>query len=144
MCLFFFFFLGSIMHCFDWNVDVLISYFLFEARRSRKVIWNEKKMRPKRTTNSKVMGIQNFQIYMRILCLSNHLRCSFSLYLLVDLEKTYQNEWSQCSNDQIIKNLWLSEVRNLLIQYYATQYCNGTSISKQGEGISVFSDFCIF
>ena len=101
-------------------------------------------MRPKRTTESKIMGTQSFQIYIRILCLSNHLRCSFSLYLLVDLEKTYQNEWSQRSNDQIIDNLWLSEVRNRLMQFYETQYCNGTSISKQGEGISIFSDFCVF
>ena len=100
----------------------------FEACRSRKVIWNEKKMRPKRTTESKVMAFQSFQISMRILCLSNHLGCSSSLYLLVDLAKTYQNEWSQCSNDQIIKNLWLLELRNLLIQCYTTQYCNGTWI----------------
>ena len=103
----------------------------FEARRSRKVIWNEKKMRPKRTNEPKVMAIRSFRFFMRILCLSNHLGCSFSLYLLVDLAKTYENEWSQCSNDQIIKNLWLSEVRNLLMQCYATQYCNGTSICLQ-------------
>ena len=36
--------------------------------------------------------------------------------------KTYENERSQCSNDQIIKNLWLLDVRKLLMQCYATQY----------------------
>ena len=60
---------------------------------------------------------------MHILCLSNLLGRSFFLNLLVDLAKTYENEWSQCSNDQIIKNLWLLKVRNLLMQCYATQYC---------------------
>ena len=86
----------------------------------------KKKKRLKRTTESKVMAFRRFQTSMRILCLSNHLGCSFSLYLLVDLAKTYENKWSQCSNDQIIKNLWLPEVRNLLMQCYATQYCNET------------------
>ena len=83
-------------------------------------------MCPKRTTEPKVMTFRSFQIFTRILCLSNHLGCSFSLYLLVDLPKTYENEWSQCSNDQIIKNLWLPKVRNLLMQCYATQYCKIT------------------
>ena len=79
-------------------------------------------MHPKQTTEPKVMAIRSFRFFMRNLCLSNHLGCSFSLYLLVDLAKTYENEWSQCSNDQIIKNLWLPEVHNLLMQCYATQY----------------------
>ena len=81
-------------------------------------------MHPKRTTEPKVMTFRSFQISMRILCLSNHLGCSFSLYLPVELAKTYENWWSQCSNDQIIKILWLLEVRNLLMQCYTTQYCN--------------------
>ena len=80
-------------------------------------------MHPKRMTEAKVMTFQCFQISMRILCLSNHLGCWFSLWLLVDLAKTYKIWWSLCSNDQIIKNLWLLEVRNLLMQCYATQYC---------------------
>ena len=67
--------------------------------RSRKVIWNKKKnMRPKRTTEAKVMAFRSFQISMHILCLSNHLGRSFSLCLLVHLVKTYENEWSRCSN----------------------------------------------
>ena len=104
---------------------------LFGLRRSRKVIWNQKKMHPKRMTEPKVMAFWSFRIFTCILCLSNYLGCSFSLYLPVDLAKTYENEWSQCSNDQSIKNLWLPEVRNLLMQCYATQYCNGTSICLQ-------------
>ena len=59
---------------------------------------------------------------MRVLCPSNQLGCSISLHLIVDLAKTYENEWSQCSNDQIIKNLWLLEVRKPLMQCDATQY----------------------
>ena len=59
---------------------------------------------------------------MRILCPSNQLGCSISLHLIVDLAKTYENEWSQCSNDQIIKNLWLLEVRKLLMHCDAAQY----------------------
>ena len=70
-------------------------------------------MRPKRTTKPKVMSIRSFRFFTRILCWSNHLGCSFSLYPLVDLARTYENEWSHCSNDQIIKNLWLLEVHNL-------------------------------
>ena len=92
----------------------------FGLRRSRKVIWNEKKMHPKRTTEPKVMAVQSFRISTCILCLSNHLGCSFSLYLPVDLTKTYENEWSQCSNDQSIKKLWLPEVRNLFMQLNIT------------------------
>ena len=69
-------------------------------------------MRPKCTTKPKVMSIRSFRFFTRILCWSNHLGCSFSLYPLVDLARTYENEWSQCSNDQIIKNLWLLEVHN--------------------------------
>ena len=84
----------------------------------------KKKLHPKRMTEPKVMTFRGFQICIRILCLSNLLGRSFFLYLLVDLLKTYENEWSHCSNDQIIKNLWLPEVRNLLMQCYATQYSN--------------------
>jgi len=142
-----------------WNFIIL-----FGLRRSRNVIWKQKKMRPKRTTKPKVMATRCFRFLTRILCLSYHLGCSFSVYLLVDLEKlyeikkqmrpkrttkpkvmairsfrfftrilhlsnhhgcsfslyllpdlatTYENEWSQCSNDQIIKNLWLLEFHNL-------------------------------
>ena len=71
-------------------------------------------MRSKRTTKIKVMAIRNFRFFTRIFRSSNHLGCSFSLYLLVDLARTYEHEWSQCSNDQIIKNLWLLEVHNLV------------------------------
>ena len=59
---------------------------------------------------------------MRVLCPSNQLGCSISLKLLVDLAKTYENNRSQCSNDQAIKNLWLLEVRELLMQCDAAQY----------------------
>ena len=42
MCHFFFFFffvcVGYIMHCFDWNADVLISYFLSEC--DIEYVWN--------------------------------------------------------------------------------------------------------
>ena len=79
-------------------------------------------MHLKRTTEPKVMAFQSFQISMRILFVSNHLGRSFSLQLLVNLSKTYENWRSQCLNDQIIKNLWLLTVRNLLMQCYATQY----------------------
>ena len=77
-------------------------------------------MHPKRTTEPKVMAVQSFRISTCILCLSNHLGCSFSLYLPVDLTKTYENKWSQCSNDQSIKKLWLPEVRNLFMQLNIT------------------------
>ena len=87
-------------------------------------------MRPKQMIEPKVMAFQSFRIFMHILCVSNHLGCSFSLYLLVDLAKTYENKWSQCLNDQSIKNLQLSEVRNLLMQCYVAQYCNGTSMTQ--------------
>ena len=40
----------------------------------------------------------------------------------MDLAKTYENERSQCSNDQAIKNLWLLDVRKLLMHCDATQY----------------------
>ena len=79
-------------------------------------------MHTKWMTEAKFMTFQSFQISMRILCLSNHLGCWFSLWLLVDLAKTYKSWWSLCSNDQIIKNLWLPEVRNLLMQCNETQY----------------------
>ena len=80
-------------------------------------------MRPKRTTMPIVMAIRSFQFFTRILCLSNHLGCSFSLYLLLHLLRTYEHEWSQCSNDQIIKNLWLLEVHNLVrVAYISKSY----------------------
>jgi len=63
---------------------------------------------------AKSYGNSKFRFFMHILCLSNHLGRSFSLYLLVDLQRTYENEGSQCSNDEIIKNLWLLEVQNLV------------------------------
>ena len=69
-------------------------------------------MRPKRMTKPKVMGIRSFRFSTCILCLSNHLGCWFSHHLLVDLARTYENEFSQCSNDQIIKNLWRLGVHN--------------------------------
>ena len=72
----------------------------------------------------KVMTFRSFKISMRILCSSSELGCLISLHLLVDLGKTYENERSQCSNDQVIKNLWLLEVRKLLMQSDATQYSN--------------------
>jgi len=76
---------------------------------------SKKKKRPKQTTKPKVMAIRSFWFFTRILCYSNHLGCSFSLYLLVDLARTYENEWSQCSNDQIFKNIWLRVVHNLVL-----------------------------
>ena len=76
----------------------------------------------KRTTVPKVMTFRSFKISMRILCSANQLGCSISLNLLVDLAKTYENERSKCSNDQAIKNLWLLDVRKLLMQCNATQY----------------------
>ena len=85
-------------------------------------------MLPKQTTEPKVMRFRNFQISMRILCVSNHLRRSISLQLLVNLVKTYENWWSQFSNDQIIQNFWLLDVRNLPMQCYTTQYCNALCI----------------
>ena len=91
-------------------------------RRSRKVIGKEEKMYHKRATVPKVMTFRSFQISMRILCSSSQLGCSISLQLLGDLAKMYENESSQCSNDQIIKNLQLLDVRKLLMQCYATQY----------------------
>ena len=68
------------------------------------------------------MTFLSFQISMRILCSSSQLGCSISLQLLGDLAKTYENDRSQRSNDQAIKNLWLLEVRKLLMQSDATQY----------------------
>ena len=68
------------------------------------------------------MTFRSFQISLRFLGLSNQLGRSFSQYLLVDLAKTCENEWSHCLNDQIIKNLWPLEVRNLLMQCNETQY----------------------
>ena len=68
------------------------------------------------------MTFLSFQISMRILSSSSQLGCSISRHLLVDLAKTFQNEWSKCSNEQVIKNLWLLEVRKLLTQCDATQY----------------------
>ena len=103
---------------------ILLCLRKFGQHRSRKVIRNKKKMQPKRTTAPKVMIFWSFWISRRILCSSNQLGCSISIHLLVDLAKTYENEWSHCSNDQIIKNLWLLEVRKLLGQCYATQYSN--------------------
>ena len=79
-------------------------------------------MYPKRTNEPKVMTFLGFQISMRILSSSSQLGCSISLHLLVDLAKTYENNSSQCSNDQVIKNLWLLDVRKLLMQCDATQY----------------------
>ena len=87
----------------------------------------KKKMHLKRTTEPIVVTFLCFQISMHILCLSNHLGRPFSLYLLVHLAKTYENEWSRCSNEQIIKNLWLLEASNLVMQCYATQYSNAFS-----------------
>ena len=58
----------------------------------------------------------------RILSSSSQHGCTMSLHLLVDLAKTFENEWSKCSNEQVIKNLWLLEVRELLMQCNATQY----------------------
>ena len=83
------------------------------------------------------MAFRSFQISMRILCLSNHLGCSFSLYLLVDLAKTYENKWSQCSNDQIIKNLWLLEVRNLLMQ------CYELNIAMRLQSVTVWAEITL-
>ena len=80
------------------------------------------KMHTKWMTEPKVMAVRSFQISMCILCLSNHLGCSFSLYLLAHLVKMYENEWSRCTNDQISKNLWPLEVRKLLLQCCATQH----------------------
>ena len=91
-------------------------------RRSRKVIWNKKKMYPKQTTEPKVTTFWSFQISVRVLCPSNQLGCWISLHLLVDLAKTFEKEWSKCSNQQVIKNLWLLQVRELLMQCDATQY----------------------
>ena len=79
-------------------------------------------MYPKQTTEPKVMTFWSFEISVRVLCPSNQLGCWISLHLIVDLAKTYENERSQCSNDQIIKNLWLLEVRKLLMHCDATQY----------------------
>ena len=79
-------------------------------------------MYPKRATVPQVMTFRSFQISLRFLGLSNQLGRSFSLYLPIDHAKTYENERSQCSNYQIIKNLWLLEVRELLMQCDATQY----------------------
>ena len=73
-----------------------------------------------------ILKFSNFYVHFMFVQLSWML---ISLYLPVDLAKTYENEWSHCSNDQSIKNLWLPEVRNLLMQCYATQYCNGTSMT---------------
>ena len=88
-----------------------------------KLLKLKKKMHPKQTTEPKVMTFRSFQISMRILCQSNYVGRSFSLQLLVDLTKTYENWWSRCSNDQIIKSLWHLKIRNLLTQCYTTQYC---------------------
>ena len=79
-------------------------------------------MYPKRTNEPKVMTFLGFQISMRILSSSSQLGCSISLHVLVDLAKTFENEWSKCSNQQVVKNLWLLEVRELLMQCDATQY----------------------
>ena len=79
-------------------------------------------MYPKRTNEPKVMTFQSFQISMRILTSSSQLGCSISRHRLVDLAKTFENEWSKCSNEQVIKNLWLLEVRELLMQCDETQY----------------------
>ena len=79
-------------------------------------------MYPKRTNEPKVMTFLSFQISMLILSSSSQLGCSISRHLLVDLAKTFENEWSKCSNEQAIKNLWLLEVRKLLMQCDATQY----------------------
>ena len=79
-------------------------------------------MYSKRTNEPKVMTFQSFQISMRILTSSSQLGCSISPHRLVDLAKTFENEWSHCLNDQIMKNLWPLEVRNLLMQCNETQY----------------------
>ena len=79
-------------------------------------------MYPKWTTESKVMTFRGFQISTRILCSYSQLGCSISLNLHVDLVKMYENDLSQCLNDQIIKNLWLLDVCELLMQCNATQY----------------------
>ena len=68
------------------------------------------------------MTFRSFRISLRFLGLSNQLGRSFSQYLLVDLAKTCENEWSHCLNVQIIKILWPLEVRNLLMQCNETQY----------------------
>ena len=60
------------------------------------------------------MAFRSFQISMRILCLSNHLGRSFSLYLLVHFVKTYENEWSPCLNDQFAKTYILRKFVGLL------------------------------
>ena len=82
------------------------------------------KIHTKWTTEPKVMAFQSFQISMCILCLSNHLECSFSLHLPIHHVKMYGNEWSRCTNNQISKNLWPPEVRKLLVQSCATQHSN--------------------
>ena len=79
-------------------------------------------MYPKRTNEPKDMTIQSFQISTRILSSSSQHGCTISLHLLVDLIKTFENEWSKCSNEKVIKNLWLLEVRELLMQCDETQY----------------------
>jgi len=79
-------------------------------------------MYPKRTNEPKVISFLGFQISMRILSSSSQHGCSISRHHLLDLAKTFENEWSKCSNEQVIKNLWLLEVRKLLMQCDATHY----------------------
>ena len=87
-----------------------------------KKLYEIKRKASQTDDRAKSYDISKFPNFYAHLCLSNHLGRSFSLFLLVDLAKMYENKWSQCSNNQIIKNLWLLEVRNLLMQCYATQY----------------------
>ena len=94
------------------------------AAQISKTFVKYNKMHPKRTTEQKVMAFRTSRISLRILCLSNHHGYSFSIQLLIDFAKTYEIYSSQCSNDQIVKNLWLLEVCNPLLQCYATQLCN--------------------